>query len=203
MEQIVDDARLARKAGYNLDNNTFYEYDSTDKSCLDSELDSCESHTSCTEEQSSHASVVEADSIEPRAATGKKTHTKTKSGTTEREWTSKELDLLRQYYPTEASTIHLRIPRHTLGGCRRKASLLGIHSLSTASWSAEEDAVLMEYYPTEGNRVAERLTGRTPKACVLRAGDLGIKSQTRAVWSAEEDAVLQRFWAVEGRKVAR
>lgn len=121
-----------------MDTNTFYKYNLANTSVPAGESDACEPHASCSEEQISHATA-------PQMTTGEKLHKETNSESIEREWTSVELELLRQYYPTEASTIHLRIPRHTLGSCRKKASLLGIRSLSSLSWSTEEDAVLMEY----------------------------------------------------------
>ena len=164
-----------------MDIDTIYGYDLTDKSCLTGALDSCELHISSPEEQSSHASAVASNDAALYVSPSKNTNEAVKSGAIERKWTDEELELLRHYYPTESSTIHLRIPRHTLGSCQRKASLMGIRSLSTESWSAEEDAVLKEYYPSEGNRVSERLPGRSRKACIVRAGALGIKSQTRVV----------------------
>ena len=91
-------------------------------------------------------------------------------------WTEEEDAILKEYYPTEGETVHLRLPGRTASACQRRAvgMKLGLQDPSITSWTEEEDQIMREYYPKEGGRVQMRLTKRTKGACKPRAKVLGL-----------------------------
>lgn len=92
-------------------------------------------------------------------------------------WTEEEDAILKEYYPTERETVHLRLPGRTASACQRRAvgMKLGLQDPSITSWTEEEDQIMREYYPKEGGRVQMRLTKRTKGACKTRAKVLGLR----------------------------
>ena len=92
-------------------------------------------------------------------------------------WTEEEDAILKEYYPTERETVHLRLPGRTASACQRRAGgmKLGLQDPSITSWTEEEDQIMREYYPKEGGRVQMRLTKRTKGACKTRAKALGLR----------------------------
>ena len=94
-------------------------------------------------------------------------------------WSKEELEILKEYYPTEGKSIVKRLPAHTECAIIAKAHKMHLY-MNFFLWSEEEIQILKEYYPTEKGRVAKRLPKRSITAIRGKAQSLGlVKKQSR------------------------
>lgn len=127
-------------------------------------------------------------------------------------WTEEELDILKEYFPTEGASIQKRLPRHSIPAIYQRAHRLGVsvdRQHCNRSWDEDEMAVLREFYPIEGRDVAKRLPWRTEAACKTQANKMGLKAPPRKHkeyvnhWTEEEDRILRDFFPIEGQAVSK
>jgi hypothetical protein len=109
-------------------------------------------------------------------------------------WTTRELNILEQFYPIEGVACVKRLPR--LKGLKRsKAAVIGkakeLGLKTQPLWSSEEDAVLQQYYQSEGPDCYKRVPNRSKKATQQRANLLGLATEKNPPWSEEEIDILK------------
>ena len=119
-----------------------------------------------------------------------------------RKWTPHEDRILKLFYPTEGSSVFMRLENRTAESCRARAAVLRIRFQGgKATWTSKEDEVLQKYYVDEGGDVYKRLSGRTKSACINRAAKLGI--QQKQYWTKEEDDIIMAHYPQEGKAVVK
>lgn len=93
-------------------------------------------------------------------------------------WTPDELEILKQRYATEGSSVAKYI-KHTPASCRTRARLLGLKFYRTAGqskpWSPDEDEKIRQHYPVMGSRMLYMLPGKNKTDLFARAIRLGVK----------------------------
>lgn len=108
-----------------------------------------------------------------------------------KEWTSKEDEVLKKYWPIEGSNVAERLCWKTAEACDARAAALGLGKKDIGAWSPEEDEILKQYYPIDGANVNKRFTnGRTEADCIKHAIELGIIKKAVGAWTDNEDLVL-------------
>ena len=106
-------------------------------------------------------------------------------------WTKAEDDILREYYPSEGTSISKRLPRRSVLACRARADLLGIKNNRFVKWDDKSDDIIRKYYPTEGGKCSKRLTNGADRTSIAsRAYLLGVKFE-RNVWTDEDIAFIK------------
>ena len=111
-------------------------------------------------------------------------------------WTDEEDKILREFYPTEGSGVHKRLPDRGPKDCGARGRLLGLSfEGKSRGWTEEEDRLLREYYSVGGSAlVAERIS-RSRAAITKRALFLGLSAPRSGgngapAWTADELSIL-------------
>lgn len=87
-------------------------------------------------------------------------------------WTQEEIDIVKQYYPTEGSHCADKLPRKTKGAIHAMAKKLNI---SFETWSEREDNIIKEIYPLYGaKKCLEKLQNRKVHNITDRANYLHV-----------------------------
>lgn len=125
-----------------------------------------------------------------------------------RQWSKEEDEICRKYYPSEGSSVSLRLPGRTRQACVLRARYLGVSCNKEVRykkrnrWTQEEIEILKKYYPEEGARVVKRLPNRTATNCTSKASELKIRSigakKEHARWTKEDDEILHKYFPIEG-----
>lgn len=119
-----------------------------------------------------------------------------------KEWTSKEDEVLKQYWPIEGSNVAERLCWKTAEECDTRAASLGLGKKDISVWTPEEDEILKQNYASEGMAVYKRFAnGRTGAECIKRAVELGIVKKSTGVWTDAEDLILTEYYPTMGNDV--
>ena len=113
-------------------------------------------------------------------------------------WTSKEDDIIYQYYPDEGSGVCQRLHNRTPQSCINRANKLGI-KFNNNNWTDLEDSIIKEKYLELGMNISELLPGRSRASCCARARYLNIRKNNP--WSEEEDEILKSNYPEMGPDV--
>lgn len=120
-----------------------------------------------------------------------------------RPWSSKEDEILREFYPTMGKRCVEKLPGRSINQCLYRANVLNIRSNNYGTrWTKHEDDILREYYPTIGSQVSEKLNNRNPDACVARANSLGLV-YIKNYWTEWEDNIIKESYPSIGVKVSK
>jgi hypothetical protein len=97
-------------------------------------------------------------------------------------WTKEEDEIIRKFYPLEASKVAERLPNRTELQSVDRARRLGVKIdphrpfvKKQVLWTNEEVKMIKKYYPIEGTKVSRRLLDRTEEQCRYKARRLGVK----------------------------
>lgn len=105
-------------------------------------------------------------------------------------WTSEEIAVLQEYYPTLASDVVDMLPGRSREATRQKAQKLKL--LAPHFWTEEEVQILLSHYPLEGGSVADRFPRHNRHSVCYKASTLGCKRQIddvgRILHTYERDA---------------
>ena len=119
-----------------------------------------------------------------------------------KEWTSKEDEVLKKYWPIEGSNVAERLCWKTAEECDARAAALGLGKKDIDVWTPEEDEILKQYYPVDGANVHKRFAnGRTEADCIKRALELGIIKKAVGAWTDNEDFILINNYPTMGNDV--
>lgn len=114
-------------------------------------------------------------------------------------YTEEEINLLKQYYPTEGPACYIRFNNRSKEGIVKKANELKIQH--NRFWTDAEIEILCKYYPTEGTKVLKRLPGKI----IRQIKDAAIRyniSRLSINWTEEEDKLLQEMYSkIKGKKI--
>ena len=113
-------------------------------------------------------------------------------------WTSKEDEIIYQYYPDEGSGVCQRLHNRTPQSCINRANKLGI-KYNNNYWTDLEDSIIKEKYLELGMNISELLPGRSRASCCARARYLNIRKNNP--WSEEEDEILKANYPEMGPDV--
>lgn len=116
-------------------------------------------------------------------------------------WSENEINILKEYYPTEGIEVAKRLPDRKVSAIIAKASKLGILS-ETQKWTNEEEKILKKYYELEGGAVSERLPGRSFAACKAKAEKMGMYYNPNK-WTDEDLEILKKYYPIEGIEVLK
>ena len=66
-------------------------------------------------------------------------------------WTNKEIELLKKYYPKYGIKTDQFIKNRPISSIRDKANSLGIYVEKVGIFTKDEDGIIRKYYPVEGS----------------------------------------------------
>lgn len=117
-------------------------------------------------------------------------------------WSKKNIELLRQYYPTEGTSCYKRFNNMKESQIRSAAIRYKIYRKKL--WSLEEDSTMVKYYPTEGGDCYKRLQNKTKQQTMKHARLLNLKANTSMSsadrWTKEDDNIIREYYPIEGKK---
>ena len=122
-------------------------------------------------------------------------------------WTSKEIKILKTYYPLYGSKECLKYlsKRKYTYNIKAAAKRFGIKSKNAyPAWTKNEDEILAKYYPVGGYKLCEQYLNRTRTNIQARANTLGIVgvgwSKIKKLWTKDEEEILYKYYVDFGAK---
>lgn len=113
-------------------------------------------------------------------------------------WTEREIQLLKELYPSVGVEIPEIRANHSPTAITSKASKLGVRHYAESKWSDEEIAILRDKYQKFGWHISELLKTRPKNGISAMASRLGL---TRDRWSSEEIALLEDKYPTCGTNI--
>ena len=106
------------------------------------------------------------------------------------EWTDEEIEILKEYYPTQGINIPELLDRgHSESSLHQKALSLNIKF--KYFWTDEDIKILKEKFPTQYSNIPELLKNWSPKQIRRKAKGLKIKFLNKLEWTDEEIEILK------------
>lgn len=99
------------------------------------------------------------------------------------EWTEKENEILREWYPVEGYKVVDRLKGRTKSATQGQVYKLGLQSCNRVKcvWTNEEIETLNRHYPFEGVSVEKQIQGKTRTQIISMASKLGLKAPNRFI----------------------
>lgn len=117
-----------------------------------------------------------------------------------REWTEKEIEILKKWYPIEGGDVEKRLDGRTRCNIYTIAHKLGIKAPDNF-WTEEEIEILKEWYPIEGIKVKSRLKQRTKEAIKGQVIRLDLVAPNS--WTKTEIGLLKKYYPDYGTNTVK
>jgi len=122
--------------------------------------------------------------------------------TINKNWTSFEIDTLKNKYALGPTELMKLLPGRTYMGIVAKAHKLGI--TDNGNWTDKELEILKEnYYELGPYKLQKLLSNRTYQAIVAKGKSLGLVNKDNIMWTKEEIAILRKYYPTEGTKIEK
>lgn len=114
-------------------------------------------------------------------------------------WTEEEKKIVAHYWAKEHGAVSKRLPRHTPGGCKYMAKVLG---LVREGWSEESIQFLKDNYSKMTVKEIAKCLGKSEQAVYVFAQkhkeDFNLERKKSLDWTEEEDEILRKYYPKMG-----
>ena len=122
-------------------------------------------------------------------------------------WTKDDIEILKQYYPTEGTRVVNRFSTpHPCTSIREYAikynlKFIGSYNPNRKNWTEEELEIIKKYYAVDGKNIVNRLKDRSLPAIRVKAISLGL-CKSHEKWTDEDINTLKEYYPIMGMKVS-
>ena len=122
-----------------------------------------------------------------------------------KQWTTQEIEILKQYYPIEGNDCYKRLPNRTNRAVKIRARLMDLTKNGQPVWPQEEIDILKNNFGATKEEMQKLLPNRTWEDIREKMGQRGIhkkinRSKEQLHWTPEEIAILRQYYPIEGSK---
>ncbi len=139
----------------------------------------------------------------PNACRGRLYHIRLKNGEISKKvpikyknWTIKEDNFLKKYYPDNGALWCCQKLNRTKKACIHRAGFLNLKR--SYRWKQSDDDVIRKYYPKYGGKKVSEILGRNKETCLTRAFVLGVKYNNTSLWTEDEIKFIKKHYPKEG-----